>query len=269
MWKRKASTLTALALTGLLFLFSPFLPQNQAPAGSSEALIRIWILEDEPAVSRWLKKQAARYEKQSGRRVYLRSASREEMKSALEGREDAYPPDLMVMQGLEETLLFRGYALIIRDNEAQRIIPQPTSALFFRPTITPSPSATPAPVPALPSLSPILIPSCLSISIKGAETSVNPLAEFAAGKAPAAILTAGQAEQLPFGYRAHSLENGEGMLPVHGKAMSADGAALLAFLQDRPCQQALSEYGLYSFQKDLSLYDPANPIRHLIENSRN
>lgn len=268
MFKRKIVTLTALALTGVLFLISPLIQEQKNITSAGHPILRVWILEEEPAVTRWLKKQAARYEKEAGQRIYLRAASSKEMDQALTGEKGAIIPDLMVMQGLDTPLLYRGYALILRDENAVIHTPSPTSALFFRPTATPGPSPSPQPEPDLTALSPILAPPFLVPSLPDILVSADPLAAFLAGKAPAALLTAGQAAQLSFGYRAYALKDGEGLTMVQARAMNSEGAAFLAFLKGEAAQRALADAGLYSCDPSIRLYDESDPIRALIEGSR-
>jgi len=268
MFKRKIVTLTALALTGVIFLLSPLIQEKEDFTSAGHPILRIWILEEEPAVSRWLKQQAARYEKETGQRIYLRTASQPEITQALSGVENAIIPDLIIMQGLNTPLLYRGYALIVRDEGAVIQTPAPTSALFFRPTATPGPSPSPQPESDLTAFSPILAPPFLSTSLSNLQVSADPIAAFVAGKAPAALLTAGQATQLSFGYRAYALKNGEGMLPVQAAAMNNQGNAFLSFLQKESAQRALAGFGLYSFDPSIRLYDETDPIRSLIERSR-
>ena len=268
MIKRKALTLFSLLLTGILFALSPLLQPDEPLSSDMLSVTRVWLMDDEPAVGRWLKKQAAQYEKSEKERVYIRTASREEIENALSGAENAIIPDLIISQGLAQPLLFRGYALIIRDEQAKIITPAPTSALFYRPTAAPGPSPAPAPAPDFSSIAPILIPAFLSSSLPGCTQSADPFSAFSAGKSPAAVLTAGQAMQLSFGYRAHPLPDKEGLLAVNANAMTLQGEKLLSRLQINEAQQALAAYGLYSFNPSLHLYDESDPIRAMIEKSR-
>jgi len=269
MMKRKLVTLAALGLTGLLFILSPYLAPAAPPQSLQLSVIRVWLQDEEPAIARWLKMQARQYEKETGQRLYLRNASKEEMALAQSQSEGAIIPDLMVMQGLPQPLLYRGYALILRDDSSNPLTPSPTSLLFHRPTQSPGPSPAPPALPDFSALGAILTPAFLSPSLPGCIQSSDPLSAFSAGKAPAALLTAGQAAQLPFGYQAFALEQGEGLLAVSAEATSEKGQGFLSFLLDAQAQQALCQYGLYSSNPALLLYDTQDPIRAMIEESRN
>ena len=271
MLKRKLPTMIALALTGLFFLLSPLIQKNSVPPPRTLSILRVWLREDEPAVGRWLKKQAQRYEKETGERIYLRNASEKEMaeaRQAQSGQPEIIIPDLMVMQGLSSPLLFRGYALIVRDDRAALLTPSPTSLLFQRPTASPGPSPLPEIQPDFSAPGAILTPAFLSPGLPGCIPSDDPLAAFSAGKAPAALLTAGQAATLSFGYRVYALEEGAGMMAVSAQSMNEKGGRFLSFLLSAESQRSLSQYGLYSCLPSLRLYDAADPIRALIESSK-
>ena len=74
--KRKITTPIALALTCLLGFLAPKLLKQAAPKQHSLNITRIWMAGIDPAAAKWLQKQSAAYEKKTGTRVYLRSASR-------------------------------------------------------------------------------------------------------------------------------------------------------------------------------------------------
>lgn len=225
-------------------------------------LIRVWNREEEPAVGTWLKRMAAAYEKQTGVRVYLRKASLEETQV----ESGASRPDLLVLPEGEQIIALRGYALILKDDTAQMETPQPTGALFFRPSPTPGPSPTPAPWPQGDELGAVLASEALLGRLPGTVLSADPAAQLSQGKASAALLTAGQAAQLGFGFRAYALPEGKGFLPVGASAYSDEGEAFLRFLLSSACQQSLRDAGLFS--PVTGLYSPEDPIRYLIDNSR-
>ena len=225
-------------------------------------LIRVWSREEEPAVGTWLKKMAAAYEKQTGVRVYLRKASPEETQRD----SGASRPDLLVLPDGEQIIALRGYALILKDETVRVKTPQPTGVLFFRPSPTPGPSPTPAPWPQGDELGAVLASEALLGRLPGTVLSTDPAAQLSQGKANAALLTAGQAAQLGFGFRAYALPEGKGFLRVGASAYSDGGEAFLRFLLSSACQLALRDAGLFS--PVTGLYSPEDPIRYLIDNSR-
>ncbi|MBE5783571.1 MAG: hypothetical protein E7329_09700 [Clostridiales bacterium] len=265
--KRKLTTLVALMLSCLLAILASSLEQAPAPSNNSMQITRVWTVETDPAVSAWLKKRAATYEKETGHRIYLRTATQEEMDACLQGEEGAIIPDLIVSCNQGEALAYLGYALILRDESAPAVTPAPTSALFFRPTATPGPSPTPGPALDINALGAILIPETLSVSLPGGIKSSSAAADFIAKKAPAALLTAGQASTLPFGYQAYALPFNEGFETISGQAFSQAGDDFAVFLQSLSSQQRLKEHGLYSAFPGLYLYDESDPLRKLIESA--
>lgn len=265
--KRKLTTLVALMLSCLLAMLASSLKETPSSKKNPLRITRVWTVETDPAVSAWLKKRAAAFEKETGSRIYLRTATQEEMNAALIGEEHAIAPDLMISCTQGEPLAYLGYALILRDEKASVITPAPTSALFYRPTATPGPSPTPAPSPDISALGGVLVPSHLPIQIPGAIKSQNAASDFAAQKAPAALLTAGQASALSFGYQAYALSAGEGVLTIAGEWLTSHGEAFADYLKAEPSQLALKNHGLYSVLPTLSLYGDEDPLRALIERS--
>jgi len=265
MKKRIMVTLAALLLTALLILAAPWKSLPEKPR-SAAPILRVWVTEEDAAAVRWLKKQAAAYEKAARQRVYLRRASREETDAALSGAPEAVAPDVIVGGRGDTAVALRGFALILRDDAACRITPRPTSALFFRPSPSPGPTAQPMTMPPWEQIGAVLSPQSLLGAVPGTVTSLSPAADFAAGKADAALLTAGEAAALPTGFRAYPVPDGRGLLPVGALSLSADGTAFLAFLLDAPAQSALGRFGLYALS--MRLYGPDDPVRYIIDGSR-
>ena len=224
-------------------------------------ILRVWNAEEEPAVQSWLRGQAKAYERATGQRVYLRAAA---ARDGSDSRTQALSPDVMVLRSGESLLALRGYALIVRDGAAP-MTPAPTSALFYRPSLPPEPAETPAPFPEENQLRAVLCPEALVNALPGTVISAQPAADFAQGKADAALLTPGQAAGLTSGYRAYAVPAGKGFLPVRATAYSKAGEAFLAWLQDGAAQKALGQAGLFSPR--FRLYGPDDPVRYLIENS--
>ena len=265
--KRKMTTLIALAITCLLGFCAPNLPRQASHPESTLQVTRIWLLDIDPAAAKWVRKQAAAYEKETGERLYLRSATQEEAMAAQKKEENTIVPDLMVLSGENSPLCYLGYALILRDETAPVMTPVPTSALFYPSTPTPGPSPTPAPAPDWQSISPILAPESLSVSLNNTLPVSNPLADFSAKKAPAALLTAGQASTLSFGYQAYSLPDNEGFETISAHFFTEAGEDFFLFLQSASAQLALKDHGLYSALPSLRLYGKGDPLRMLIESS--
>lgn len=265
--KRKITTPIALALTCLLVFYAPKLLMQAAPGQRSLNITRIWMDGIDPAAAKWLQKQSAAYEKKTGTRVYLRSASREEMEDALSHQAQAILPDLIITRQAGEPLAYLGYALIVRDDGANVTTPAPTAALFYRPTSVPEPAATIAPTPDMTALGAVLSPDDLSHSLPGIIPSAQAREDFIAGKAPAALLTAGQAHALPFGYQAFPVPGKEGAEIISGRSFSKAGQDFSLFLMDASAQVNLKEHGLYSVLPQLQLYDENDPLRMLIEKS--
>lgn len=248
-----------LLLTAGLILLWPAAHQQDEQAPTSPKLIRVWVQEGESAVCQWLRKRANAYEKEAKARVYVRSASAEEAEAAKAGQEGILPPDLTLSPRGGEPVALRGYALILRDDTAPVVTPSPTFSLFARPTQAPAPALTPAPLTEADLSRRALVPPECADALPNALKSAAPLSDFIQGKADAALLTAAQAAQLPFGYRAYALKDGRGMTPVCAQALSESGEGFLRFLLARPSQAALCEHGLYSprfpcYQGQDSLY---------------
>ena len=261
-----AVTLTALLITAALVFVYPKLAQKTPVPEKGVRVLRVWVTEDEKAVSVWLKDRAAAYEKQEKRRVYLRAASRQEAEAALRGEAGVVPPDVMVMPGLDSVVALRGYGLFVRDAAGAAVTPMPTGALFSRPTPEPQKTREPLREPDWAALKAVLCPKELTDAVPNAVETDDPTAAFAAGKAEAAVLTAGQAGQLPFGYAAYPLANG--FLPVTAQGFSGEGEAFLSFLRGRASQFALQDAGLYTALPNVRLYDGGQPLRAVIEEGR-
>lgn len=265
--KKWLITLAALLLTGALIYAFPFPGSKRAAAPENKAVIRVWTLEKEKAAGEWLKKQAAAYEKQENRRVYLRAAEQREVSLALSGEREAVAPDLIIGPGQDGAVLaLKGYALAVRDDTAALVTAAPTSLLFFRPSPVPGPVPTPEPMPDGAALGAVLAPAELVGILPGTVESADPAGALAAGRARAALLTAGQIARLAVGCRVYALPEGRGLLPVEGRALTEDGEKLLAFLQESEARRALADWGLYA--PDMCLYSPEDPVRYLIDGSR-
>ena len=260
-------TLAALLITaGLIYAAMTFRNTVPSPSAPSLRLIRIWIREEEPGLNGWLKKMAAEYEKQNGARVFLRRASKEEAQAVLNGETNDPAPDILVLPNAGQAIALRGFALILRDDSMRPETPKPTGALFFRPSPTPGPTLSPAPWPDADALGAVLAPAEMADRMPGTVICPDPAAQLAKGKARAALLTAGQAARLPFGFRFFSLPDGRGFLPIGADALSESGNAFLSFLLSPGCQQRLREVGLYS--PTALLYSSDDPIRYWIDTSR-
>ncbi len=252
-------TLAALLVTaGLVYSCFRFPFQQNTGTPARLSLVRVWIAGQEPSVCSWLRKQAARYEKETGVRIYLRTAP--EQANAESSPDTA--PDLLISGKGEKVAALYGYALFYRDDSAQTVTPVPTSLLFIRPSPTPGADPTPAPTPDHPSFSVLLVPKI--IQLPGSVSSAHPVSDFVEGKGDAAVLTAEQAKQLPFAVRACPLPDGKGLVPIYGDAASPAGKAFLSFLTAEPSQRVLTDVGLYS--PEYVLYRGIDPVRELIEN---
>ena len=252
-------------LTAAFVLRHPGLTAPKEARRAPLPVVRVWITEKEAAVSAWLRKQAAAFEKATGQRVYLRTATEEEAEDARGGREGVVGPDLLIGPGAGAPVALKGYALIVRDESAAVLTPAPTSALFFRPSPTPGPSPTPPPAPDWEGLGAVLVPADWRGSLPGAVVSADPAGDLAAGKAPAALLTAGQTARLAFGFRAWAVPGNAGGINVNAKALSPPGEELLVFLRTEAAQRTLRDHGLYAVS--LGLYGEEDPLRALIESS--
>ena len=263
--KKVLGTVGMLALTALLIGLLPRLEGWREDEQKHFSITRVWVVEKEPAVSAWLRRRAAAFEKERGERVYLRLAAEEESDAVLRGG-DGPAPDLMILPRAGEPVALRGFALILRDEGASVPTPLPTSALFYRPTPAPQAMPSPHPTPDGREMSAVLAPRELAGAVPGAVVSLHPAEDFAAGKAKAALLTAGQAAGVKFGFRAFPVPEGAGFLPVGGQALSEAGEDFLSFLLSDASQQALSAHGLYAPGR--RLYGGEDPLRALIESGR-
>ena len=264
MKKRWPIVLFFLAVTVMLALLWPFGQEPKEEKATHLFILRVWNGEKEPAVAAWLKGRARAYEKETGVRVYLRLCSRQDLEAALS--QEALPPDLLVSSSGGAIVALRGYALIVRDDQALFHAPSPTGLLFFRPSPTPGPTPEPLPWPQENELSAVLSPNELMGVLPGTVFSQNPAGDFSQGKARAALLTPGQAVQLALGFRACALPEEKGLLPVRAAAASKEGEAFLLYLLSPSSQQALAQHGLFS--PSLRLYQADDPLRFLIDSSR-
>lgn len=265
---RKAlRTLLAVCAAGVLIgCFPRLLTPRERKSAPQRKTVRVWVTEEEPAVARWLKKEAAAYEKETGRRIYLRAATEQEALSVRQRAEGTVIPDLIVETGSGEAVALRGYALFLRDDTAALPTPAPTGMLFSRPAPSPGPTPEPGPDVDVQSLSGVLAPACLMEALPGTVLSAQALSDLVSGKAAAALLTAGEGQTLGSGYRAWALPEKKGFLTVGGNALSSLGGDFIAFLRREAPQRALSAFGLYS--PLLRLYDPTDdPLRAMIERS--
>ncbi|MBR5111298.1 MAG: hypothetical protein IK099_14055 [Clostridia bacterium] len=261
--RRLITTLAAMLMTAGLAYIAVCFPLTAKETPSARlALARVWISEQEPAVWNWLRKEAKRYEKETGTRVYLRAAPSQNKTDA----SDVLPPDLLISNTGESVLALEGYALFYRNDTAGLVTAAPTSLLFYRPSSSPGPSAAPLPTADIARFSVLLAPHKIPASGSGIVRSPHPERDFADGKGEAAILTAGQAEALPFRVSALPLPKGSGFAAVYGTAATPAGADLLAALLSEDAQRALAEGGLYS--PTFQLYGGTDRLREMIENSR-
>ena len=255
-------TLVALAATaGLVYAGLRLPASRETPPAASPDLVRVWIQKQEPSVWAWVRRQAKRYEKETGTRVYLRAAA-DNAKTDLENK---LLPDLLISKNGDTVLAMLGYGLFIRDDAALSYTPFPTSLLFSPPSPTPGPSPTPAPTPDITHLSIILIPDGIQLSLSRCVKTADPLRALMDGKGDAAVLTADQARQLPFRVSACPLAIGEGFIPIYGESATAEGDRFMSFLLSEACQRDLTDSGLYS--PVLKLYQGNDPVRAMIENS--
>ena len=227
-------------------------------------VVRVWVGEQESAFKGWLKKRAAAYEKETGKRVYLRTVSGSDLSVLEQADSGAVPPDAAVLPAGGTPIALRGYALIVRDETAAAVTPQATGALFFRPSPTPGPSPAPAAWPD--SLGAVLAPEELLNALPGTVKSASPAEELAAGKAQSALLTPGQAARLPFGYQFYALPGGGGFVPIGANAYSEAGNAFVQYLLREDSQRALEAHGLFS--PFLRLYGPDDPLRYRLDQER-
>ncbi len=255
-------TLCALAVTAaLVWSLFGFQPRAVEPPSLQLSLIRVWVSGQDPAVWSWLRKAAKQYENETGRRVYLRAGPAEDA-GALSGE---YPPDLLISHEKGKCVALHGFALFCRDESAQAVTPDPTSFLFFRPSPTPGVSPTPVPTPNTALFSVLIVPQRLSSSFPGSLSSANPLRDFIDGKGDAAVLSVGQAAQLPFQTVARPLPAGKGFLPIRSAAATPKGEDFFNFLLMEQTQRMMTESGLFS--PSFSLYQGIDPLREMIEST--
>ena len=261
--KKTFRTLLALVLTAAVIAWLAREGRPRERPREEPALLRVWLLETDPAVASWLRGLAPGYEKETKQRVYLRAATAEEAAAARAG--EGIRPDLVLQPGEDAPVALRGYALILRDDARAAATPAPTSALFFPPPVPSGPSPAPAPTAAPNAFSAVLAPEEMMHALPGTVRSENPAGDLALGKAQAALLTAGQAERASFGYQAYPVPGAAGGRGISAQAFSPAGEAFRAYLAREDSQRALRRAGLYS--PVLRLYGPEDPLRALIEAS--
>ena len=261
MRKKLRSALALLAAGTLIGLFPRLLSAGAPALPSGRQTVRVWAAEENAALLRWLRKAAAAYEKQTGRRVYLRSAAPGEAEDA-----GAVPPDVLIARGDGEAAALAGYALFTRDAQALLLTPAPTGFLFARPAPSPGPSPSPAPTPDPAALGRISAPAALAGQVERAAASAHPLRDLLDGKADTALLTAGEAAALGGGFRAWALPGRKGFLPYCADARTPLGADFAAYLLSEPIQRGLAAVGLYSPLYRLYGAD-SDPLRALVESA--
>ena len=266
-WKQGGKALLAilaLALTACLGKWMLELDRAPENAPAPLKVVRVWLGDRDSALNGWIKNRAAAYEKETGRRVYLRSVRGGDLAALKQADSGAMPPDAVVSYAGGETVALRGYALIVRDETVASVTPPATGALFIRPTATPGPSPTPAAWPE--KLGAVLSPEKMMNALPGTVKSVSPADDLAAGGANAALLTPSQAARLPFGFVSFALPDGKGFAPLGAEAYSEAGSAFVEYLLTEASQRALEKYGLFS--PSLRLYAPDDPLRYLIDRER-
>ena len=261
--KKSIPTILALLITAALFcmLFAQESPDHSA----QQAIIRVWLINTEQNSAAFLRKCAAAYERQTGQRIYLRSATQAEGNGAIAQAAHIVPPDLIIGVNEGEKILCQGYALVFRDDSMPVFTPAPTSLLFSPPTPTPGPSPTPAPTRQLSSYADILCPRDIAAFFPGSIASDHPAQDLTAGKGGAALLTARQASALTIGWQGQVLPDNAGIKPLYAQSLSAQGSAFLAFLQNAQSQERLREYGFYS--PFFPLYVHENSLQGSIDRS--
>lgn len=264
--KRGLRILGALALTGTLLCLYPLLQPEQIKPEKGVGILRVWIGADGAAAGPWLRKQAAAYERQGGKRVYLRTATAAEIQAA-EVKGAALMPDLIVSAAGDTLLARQGYALIVRQEGTTPSTPAPTSALFYPPAPSPGVLPTPAAAPEAEKIGSVVGSRELASRMENLQPCADPAVEIRAGRCSAAMLTATQAGTLPFGYQAYGLKNA--WLPLAAQAMTEDGDEFAAFLLMDTAQQALRESGLFAASAGLRLYSEQDSLRALIESAIN
>lgn len=235
----------AMGLTaGLLFVY-PRIQTQDEPKGNGLFVLRIWGTEGD--VLKWLAQAAAVYEKESGCRVYVRTASEEEVEKA------GVLPDGWVGGGEGTMVACRGYGLAVPD--AQKFIktPEPQSGLFLRPT-QPLPLSTPEPVVFPEKLSGVAVPEEMKEIWPDGVVAENPVQAIMKGTASAALLTPSQVAQLS--QRIHLYPRGDFFLPIYARAYTLEGEKFLAFLRQEKAQRLLTKQKLFSYDSSLILYGP-------------
>ena len=255
-------TLTALLATAGLALALFHFPARTLHAPDTQLrLIRVWAAGQEPALWSWLRREATRFENETGMRVYLRTAPMDSATSF----EGAVPPDLLISMRGGETVALEGFALFFRDDTVPNITPRPTSFLFVQPSPNPTPALFPEPTKMARRVSAVLTPTPFLNAVSDAILSSNPLQDLIDGKGNAAILTVGQAERLPFQAGIQPLPGGSGFRTICARASSSNGETFLRYLLGVSSQRALAEVGLFS--PLFRLYSGLDPWREVIENT--
>lgn len=269
LWPCLFLTLAAVAVLPILSRFY-YSQQSALPPGiqpRETTLMRIWLVGDMMGADSFLKKQAAAYEKRHpARRLYLRTARPQELadpdallpdgiifapgtlsqpENLLKPLTGAWPvPDRLLMAGKWQgetyalPLLLGGYAL--GEN--------PKGEGFEAAAGIPLMLASDQPV--------------TETSLPQQKVYEN----FAAGRSRQAVLTLRQVRSLiakDHAFRGTALPYGFTDLCLAGGVMGENAAGALAFFQyllTPEAQQALREYGLFSVDASLTLYDESTPL---------
>ena len=267
--KKHFFTLIALLLTGVFAFLGFRLFFRELPRPVSMSLLRVWVTGSDPSLNAWIRKGAAFFERQTGKRVYVRSASQAEAAGLASGTPETNTelplPDLLLSPGTGDPVALFGYALVVRDDSAPVATPMPTGALFFRPSPSPGPTPLPPAAPDISALPVVYAPMEMSKLIPGAVPHPHPDSAMIQNNPSAALLTAEQAAGLSCGYRAYPMPDGRGFRAAGGKAFTPEGRELLAFLKNEKAQLALKAHGLYS--PFLRLYQGQGTLHEQIESS--
>lgn len=254
----------AILLTVLLCALFPTSQREEAQTEKGAYVLRIWAAEGQGDINAWLKQAAALYEKNHAHRVYIRTASKEEMQQAMTG-ENIPSPDVLILPGEGVPLAFRGYGLVLlQEGEAKETLP-PKPLLFIRPTLPP-PKQTPTPAPFPENLTVIAVPASMQGKLNGGMVSQNPLKALLQGDAMAAVLTFPQIQQIKTGYVFYP--RGDLFEPLGGRALTKEGEEMLSFLRGEGAQGLLTKQYLFSWDEKMRLYPPEMELLYAMESSR-
>lgn len=259
--KRVLACLASLVLTAVLLAGLPYGHEKEGTQAQNTYILRVWVPQGQVDLQAWLKQAAAMYEKESGRRVYIRTATAEEM----ENKEGAVLPDVMAGTAAGIPVAYRGYALVMPDAEGEKATPSPPPGLFVRPTLAPStePKES-APFPDEPET--VALPPEMQHVYPRGYVASNPLQELVQGKAAAALLSPRQMEETAMGYR---MDSGKVyFLAFHTRGLSEEGEAFLSFLRSESAQQLLAGQLLFSWNPGLCLYGAERITLYRMEQCR-